>query len=165
MLFEDTYNTQKMIKNFTIYFLIFLTTSCALKKKPEFIKVDNIQLIEANSKHITLGADALFNNPNVVSGRLNTDGVSVFINDVAFGFISAEEFKVPAKDNFNIPLQIQIKTNELLGKDPNGFLNGLLNSILNRNLKVTYKGVIQFKALGFTYKYPISKTETIKVKL
>ena len=153
------------MKKFTILLLIVLTSSCSVNQKPEFIKVDNIKLIEANSKYITLGADALFNNPNVVSGRLNTDGVSVFINDVAFGFISAEEFKVPAKDNFTIPLQIQIKTNELLGKDPNGFLSGLLNSVLNRNLKVTYKGIIQFKALGFNHKYPIDTTETINIKL
>ena len=154
-----------MIKKFTILLLVVLTSGCSVKQKPAFIKVGNIQLIEANSRHITLGADALFNNPNVVSGRLNTEGVSVFINDVAFGFISAEEFKVPAKDNFTIPLEIQIKTNELLGKDPNGFLSGLLNSVLNRNLKVTYKGVIQFKALGFNYNYPIDTTETINIKL
>ncbi|MDC1259145.1 hypothetical protein N8091_00230 [Flavobacteriaceae bacterium] len=154
-----------MIKNFTILLLLGLTTSCAMKQKPEFIKVDNIKLIEANSKQITLSANAVFNNPNSVGGRLNTEGVNVFVNDVAFGFISAEEFKVPAKDNFTVPLQIEIKTKELLGKDPNGFLSGLLNSVLNRNLKVTYKGVIQFKALGFTYSYPIDKTETVNIKL
>ncbi|MDC1472213.1 hypothetical protein N8354_03625 [Flavobacteriaceae bacterium] len=64
-----------------------------------------------------------------------------------------------------MPLQIVIKTKELLGKDPNGFLSGLLNSVLNKNLKVKYKGVIEFKALGFTYKYPIDKTETVNIKL
>ena len=165
MWFEDTYNTQKMMKKFTILLLLFLTISCTLKQKPEFIKVDNIQLVEANSKQITLSADALFNNPNSVGGRLNTEGVNVFVNDVSFGFISAEEFKVPAKDNFTIPLQIDINTKELLGKDPNGFLSGLLNSVLNRSLKVTYKGIIQFKALGFNYKYPIDKTETVKINL
>jgi hypothetical protein len=30
---------------------------------------------------------------------------------------------------------------------------------------VTYKGGIQFKALGFTYSYPIDKTETVNIKL
>ncbi|MDG1041469.1 MAG: hypothetical protein P8O96_01315, partial [Flavobacteriaceae bacterium] len=63
-----------MIKNFTILLLLALTTSCAMKQKPEFIKVDNIKLIEANSKQITLSANAVFNNPNSVGGRLNTEG-------------------------------------------------------------------------------------------
>jgi hypothetical protein len=154
-----------MIKNFTILLLLAFTTRCTLKQKPEFIKVDAIQLVDANSRQITLSANAVFNNPNSVGGRLNTEGVSVLVNGVDFGFISAEEFKVPAKDKFTVPLQIVIKTKELLGKDPNGFLSGLLNSVLNKNLKVKYKGVIEFKALGFTYKYPIDKTETVNIKL
>ena len=154
-----------MIKKFTILLLILLTTSCAVKKKPEFIKIDGIELVGANSRTLTLKAEALFNNPNVVGGRLNTEGVNVFVNDMIMGIVSAEEFKVPAKDNFKVPLLININTKDLLGKDPNGFLSGLLNSVLNKNLKVTYKGVIQFKALGFSYKYPIDKTETVKIKL
>ena len=154
-----------MKKKFTILLLILLTTSCAVKKKPEFIKIDGIELVEANSRTLTLKAEALFNNPNVVGGRLNTEGVNVFVNDMLMGIVSAEEFKVPAKNSFKIPLQIKINTKDLLSKDPNGFLSGLLNSVLNKNLKVTYKGVIQFKALGFSYKYPIDKTETVKIKL
>ena len=154
-----------MIKKFTILLLILLTTSCAVKKKPEFIKIDGIELVGANSRTLTLKAEALFNNPNVVGGRLNTEGVNVFVNDMLMGVVSAEEFKVPAKNSFKVPLQIKINTKDLLSKDPNGFLSGLLNSVLNKNLKVTYKGVIQFKALGFSYKYPIDKTETVKIKL
>jgi hypothetical protein len=154
-----------MMKKFTILLLILLTTSCAVKKKPEFIKIDGIELLEANSRTLTLKAEALFNNPNVVGGRLNTEGVNVFVNDMLMGVVSAEEFKVPAKNSFKVPLQIKINTKDLLSKDPNGFLSGLLNSVLNKNLKVTYKGVIQFKALGFSYKYPIDKTETVKIKL
>ena len=153
------------MKKFTILLLILLTTSCAIKKKPEFIKIDGIELVEANSRTLTLKAEALFNNPNVVGGRLNTEGVNVFVNDMLMGVVSAEEFKVPAKNSFKVPLQIKINTKDLLSKDPNGFLSGLLNSVLNKNLKVTYKGVIQFKALGFSYKYPIDKTETDKIKL
>ena len=153
------------MKKFTILALIFLTTSCAIKQKPVFIKIDGIQLVEANSKTLTLSADALFNNPNAVGGRLNTEGVTVFVNDILMGVVRAEEFKVPAKDDFRVPLQIEVNTKDLLNKDPNGLLGGLLNSVLNRTLKVKYEGVIQFKTLSFTYTYPINKTETIKIKL
>ena len=154
-----------MIKKFTILLLIVLTTSCAIKQKPEFIKIDGIQLVDANSKTLTLKADALFNNPNDVGGRLNTEGVTVYVNDILIGVVSAEEFKVPAKKDFRVPLQIEVNTKDLLNKDPNGFLGGLLNSVLNRTLKVKYEGVIQFKAFNFSYKYPINKTETINIKL
>ena len=153
------------MKKFTLLIFIIVSTSCAVKQKPTFIKVDNIKLITANSTKITVSADALFNNPNVIGGRLNTDGVQVYVNDISFGRIETEEFKVPANDDFTVPLKIQIKTKDLLDKDSKGFLNGLLNSVLNRSLKVRYEGTIQFKALGINHSYPINKTETIKIKL
>ena len=81
------------------------------------------------------------------------------------GSIRAEEFKVPAKDTFKVPLQIEIDPIKLLNKDPDGFLGGLLNSVIKRSLNVKYEGIINFKVMGFTYKYPISKTEIIKIKL
>ena len=153
------------MKKFTLLLFIIASTSCAVKQKPTFIKVDNIKLITANSTKITVSADALFNNPNVIGGRLNTEGVQVYVNNISFGRIETEEFKVPANDDFTVPLKIQIKTKDLLDKDSKGFLNGLLNSVLNRSLKVRYEGTIQFKALGINHSYPINKTETIKIKL
>jgi len=154
-----------MIKKFTLLLLIVLMTACTIKQKPEFIKIDGIQLVDANSKTLTLKAEALFNNPNDVGGRLNTEGVNVFVNDILMGVVRAEEFKVPANKDFRVPLQIEVNTKDLLKKDQNGFLGGLLNSVLNRTLKVKYEGVIQFKAFSFSYSYPINKTETINIKL
>ncbi len=154
-----------MIKKLTILLLIMLTTSCSVKEKPIFIKVDDIKLVESNSRNLTLTANALFNNPNDIGGLLNTEGVNVYVNDILMGFVSAEEFKVPANENFKVPLQIDIDPKKLFDKNLNGFLGGLLNSVMNQSLTVKYEGVINFKTFGFTYKYPISKTEAIKIKL
>ena len=154
-----------MIKKLTILLLIMLTISCSVKEKPIFIKVDDIKLLESNSRNLTLTANALFNNPNDIGGLLNTEGVNVYVNDILMGFVSAEEFKVPANENFKVPLQIDIDPKKLFDKNLNGFLGGLLNSVMNQSLTVKYEGVINFKTFGFTYKYPISKTEAIKIKL
>ena len=153
------------MKKVTLLLFIIASTSCGVKQKPTFIKVDNIKLITASSTKVILSANALFNNPNLIGGRFNTDGVQVYVNDISFGRIETEEFKVPADDNFTIPLKIQINTKDLFDKDPNGFLNGLLKSVLNRTLKVRYEGTIQFNALGINHSYLINKTETIKIKL
>lgn len=154
-----------MTRKYTLLLLIITVVGCAVKQKPTFIKVDGIKIININSNTISLYAEALFNNPNVVGGYINTEGVKVAVNGIPFGVVSTEKFKIPAKDNFKVPLKIEINTKELLDKDPNGFLNGLLNSVLNRSIKVQYEGVIQFKALGIRYSYPINKTETLKIKL
>ena len=154
-----------MIKKLTLLLFIIASTSCGIKQKPKFIKVDSIKLINANLTKITLSANALFNNPNLIGGRLNPAGVLVYVNDISFGKIETEDFKVPANDNFTVPLKIELKTKDLLNKDPNGFLNGLLNSVLNRSLKVRYEGEIQFKSFGINHSYLINKTETVKIKL
>jgi hypothetical protein len=154
-----------MMKKVTLLLFIIASTSCGIKQKPKFIKVDNIKFITASSTKVILSANALFNNPNLIGGRLNTDGVQVYVNDISFGKIETEKFKVPAAADFTIPLKIQINTKDLFDKDPNGFLNGLLKSVLNRTLKVRYEGTIQFKALGINHSYLINKTETIKIKL
>ena len=151
-----------MMKKITILLLIMLTTGCSVKEKPIFIKVDAIKLLESNSRKITLTADALFKNPNDIGGHLNTEGVNVYVNDILMGFVSAEEFKVPANKDFRVPLQIDIDPKKLFDKNPDGFLGGLLNSVINQSLSVKYEGVINFKTFGFTYKYPISKNRSYK---
>ena len=65
-----------MMKKFTLLLFIIASTSCAVKQKPTFIKVDNIKLITANSTKITVSADALFNNPNVIGGRQTWPNIS-----------------------------------------------------------------------------------------
>lgn len=154
-----------MIKKLTLLLIIAVHTSCGVKQKPTLIKVDSIKLITANPTKIILSANALFNNPNLIGGRFITNGVKLYINDISFGKIETEEFKVPANDNFTVPLKIQIKTKDIFNRDSGGLLNSLLSSVLNSSLNVRYKGEILFKAFGINHSYTINKTETVKIKL
>lgn len=150
---------QKFIILSTI-FVLFL--GCSTKEKPEFLRVENIQVLESTSENILLSADAYFNNPNAIGGHLQSDGIKVIINDKEMATVSSEAFKVPAKKDFSIPLQAEIPTDRVL--DINN-LGGLLNSLLNKSLKVQYVGEIKYKVLGFSHTYTIDKTEHIKIKL
>ena len=71
-------NLKRLIILSTIM-MVFL--SCAVKEKPEFIKVENIKVLESTSTYVTLTADALFLNPNDIGGELKTDGIKVLVND------------------------------------------------------------------------------------
>ena len=154
-----------MIKKLTLLLIIAVSISCGVKQKPTLIKVDSIKLITANPTKIILSANALFNNPNLIGGRLITNGITVYVNDISFGKIETEEFKVPANDNFTVPLKIQIKTKDIFNKDSSGLLNSLLSSVVNRSLNVRYKGEILFKAFGINHSYIIKKIETVKIKI
>lgn len=151
----------KNILYFSILFL--LITSCAIKKKPVFIKVDNVKIISIASDTIRLKAEAFFKNPNDVGGKISTDEIKVIINGAEVAQVSSEEFKVPARKDFVIPLKVVIPAKRVYENNKNGIIGGLINSILNKSLKVQFKGDLKYKVLGFSNVYPIDKTEEIKL--
>lgn len=159
------------IHNKTLYFtrkllLILLFSSlfinCSIKEKPEFVSVKNIAVTDSNSQSITLKADALFKNPNAISGKLWTDKIKVFVNSNEMAIVLSEAFDVPSKAEFTIPLVAKIATKELIS-DKN--LSGLLSSLFSQKLEIQYKGDIEYKVFGFSHKYSLDKTETVKIKL
>ena len=147
--------------------LIILSTlvttfiSCSVKEKPQFLRVENIKVLESTSKTITLTADALFMNPNAIGGELKTDEIKVFVNDNEMATVSTESFKVPAQKEFSIPLKANVPTDSLFSDKS---LSSLLGSIFSKKIKVQYKGDIKYKVLGFSHTYAVDKTEDVKIK-
>ncbi|MEY8848727.1 LEA type 2 family protein [Psychroserpens sp. XS_ASV72] len=147
--------------------LIILSTllvtflSCSVKEKPEFLFVENINVIETSRNTITVSADAYFKNPNDIGGELQTDEIKVFVNGNEMAQVSAERFEVPAKKEFSIPLKAKIPTDSLLSDKS---LTALLGSLLSKKIKVQYKGDIKYKVFGFSHSYSIDKTEDLKIK-
>ena len=136
--------------------------SCSIKEKPEFLRVENIEVVDSNSEFIVLTADAFFNNPNSVGGKLETEGITITANGIEVATVSSKAFDVPAKKEFSIPLSANIPTEKLLNLNN---LSGLLSSMLNKSMKVQYKGVIKYKVFGFSHKYDVDEIEDVKIKL
>ncbi len=148
--------------------LIILSTicvmfnSCSVREKPEFINIENIQVVKSTSKYITLTADAFFINPNDIGGKLKTDGINVLINDRQLASVSTQSFEVPAKQEFSIPLKVDIPTDSIFS---NKNLGGLIGSLFSKRIKVQYQGDIIYQVFGFSYAYKVDLTEQIKIKL
>lgn len=136
--------------------------SCKVKETPEFLRVENIQVTDSNSKFVVLTANAFFNNPNSVGGTLETEGIIITVNDIEVATVSSKAFDVPAKKEFSIPLTANIPTKKILNLNN---LSGILNSVLNKSMKVHYKGEIKYKILGFSHKYLVDETEDVKIKI
>jgi len=152
----------KKLLYFTL--LIVLISSCSVNEQPVFVKVDNVKVSSFSGDTIRLKAEAFFTNPNDVGGKISTDEIKVIVNGAEVAQVSSEEFKVPARQEFAIPLKVVIPTKKVFANNKNGILGGLLNSVLNNNVKVQFKGDIKYKVLGFSHTYAIDKTEEIKLK-
>ena len=151
------------MSRFTFILLIFiLIYNCTVSEQPEFIGLKNIKVLNSNIKNITLSADALFMNPNNVGGTLKTDNLKVYINDSEVATFISEEFKVPSKKDFKIPLTVAISTDRFIDKKN---LGGLLSSLISQNLEVQYKGEIKYKVLGYSSTYKVDEIQNVKIKL
>lgn len=136
--------------------------NCKVNEKPLFVNVENIKVEESTSKYIIMSADALFMNPNDIGGALKTDEIKIYVNDNEVGYVSSKSFKVPAKEEFTIPLKATIPVDSLIsGKS----IGGLIGSLFSKTMKVQYKGDIVYKTLGFSYTYGVDETEDVKIKL
>ncbi|MEP3836678.1 MAG: LEA type 2 family protein [Algibacter sp.] len=150
------------MKNLIILSTIcLLFMNCSVSEKPQFIGLENIQISESTSKHITFTAQAKFINPNDIGGELQTDEIKVFINNNEMASVSADHFEVPPKNEFSIPLKTKVPTDSIFS-DKN--LSGLLGSLFSKKVKIQYKGEIKYKVLGFSHYYKVDKTEDVKIK-
>lgn len=158
ILKSKKHKIKRLIILSTISSLFF---NCTVKEKPQFINVGNIKVSESTSKNITLHADAYFLNPNDIGGELKTDEIKIYVNDNEMASVSTKNFNVPAKKEFSIPLKANIPTDSIFS---NKNLSGLIGSLFSKKIKVQYKGDIIYKVFGFSYRYHLDQTETIKIK-
>jgi len=148
-----------------LYLLVFLvSTSCKLTEKPEFVRVDKIDVVKADLNMVALKANAVFMNHNHLGGSLRTDNIDVYVDNHLIAKVSAEEFKVPAKDEFVVPLAVNFETEKLLNNENNGLLGALVKQFLNQKVMVQFKGELTYKVAGFNASYPIDHMEEIQIK-
>jgi hypothetical protein len=147
-----------------LYFtlLILLISSCSVNKQPTFIKVDNVKVSSFSGDTIRLKAEAFFTNPNDVGGKISTDEIKVIVNGAEVAHVSSKEFKVPAREEFVIPLVVVIPAKKVFENNKNGILGGLLNSFLKKSIKVQFKGDIKYKVFGYSSVYPVDQIQEIK---
>ena len=154
------------MKNSLYFILLFLAfTSCSLTKQPVFVKVDRVKVMHFSSDTLRLKAVAFFENPNNVGGKISTDQMKVILNGVEVAEVFSNEFRVPAKKTFQIPLHANIPTKDVLKGFKNGLLSSLINAVLAKKITIRIKGNLQYDVFGFKKKFFVDKTEEIKIKL
>jgi len=153
------------MKNFLILLTILLGVgSCTFTKKPKFKYVDKVEVKNIGLKNVTLKADAVFDNPNDLKGKLSTDSIQVFIDNIHVGAILAKEFKVPSKSEFAIPLEGTFSLSKIYNNNKNSILGSVLKAIQTDSITIQYKGVIRYHLGSFSYPYKIDKQQKISLR-
>lgn len=152
-----------MLKRILFISLFFTQVfNCTVTEQPKFVGLENIKVVKTTMQSITLSANALFINPNDVGGVLKTDNLKVYINNSEVASVVTDQFDVPSKEKFKIPLIVAVATDSLIDKKS---LSGLLGSLISQRLKVQYKGTLVYKVLGYSSTYAVDETQQLKIKL
>lgn len=141
------------------------SVACKYQEKPKFIRVDRIELGNVSIKEIDFEADAVFTNSNHIGGKLVTENIDVFVDEILVGNLRTKEFKVPARDTFMIPLQGKIATDKIIQKKGQSLLNNILSIVSAKKVKVRFEGDILFKKGPFSYTYKVNQTNELDIKL
>jgi len=146
-----------------LLFVFLLIQSCTVNETPEFIKVSNVGITDYSAETITITSDLVFHNPNSVGGVLQVNKMKVWVNDIDLGTVNSEDFKVPAKEEFSVPIVFEIPYNKIF-KDRENIVLNVLNALKKQSIEVNYKGNITYKLSAFSYDYPIDYTEVVELK-
>lgn len=153
-----------MRKIILLLVILFLTVSCKLTEKPEFVRINTVDVVHADFNTVTLKADAVFMNSNHLGGNLRTDNIEVFVDEHLVANVSSEEFKVPSQDEFIVPLLVNFDSSKLIDEKNNALLGSLLKQFLNKKIIVRFKGALTYEVVGFSASYPIDHVQEVQIK-
>jgi len=128
---------KELIKISLFFTFALVILSCTVKEAPEFIGVSNIKILESTETYITIKGEALFKNPNDIGGELKADGIKVYVNGNEMATVSSDSFDVPAKQEFTIPLKVNVPTDSIFS---NKNIGGLIGSLFSKKIEVKYQG-------------------------
>lgn len=150
------------IKFILFGFLFLLLTSCAINKKPEFVKVDTIELLNFSKDTVSLKGGVVFRNPNSVGGKIHLNRIQTEINGVAIGYLESSMIDVPAKKEFTVPFIVKVAYDKIFDSK-GGLLGTLFSTFIKKEIEINLDGTAKFQRWFIKKEYPIKYHKTVKI--
>lgn len=153
------------MKNYILLLLVVVVglVSCNTEAmKPEFQRVDNIEVLDLTKNNVSVTAGLTFLNPNPISIDLNTIDLEVYINDVKVGDVNqAEKITMTKKSEFTVPMTINFKPADLFKKNLQGAMQVAAMFIEEQKFDIVFKGSSEFGVKGINIEIPVDYTDEI----
>ncbi len=135
---------------FTIVLAFFLT-SCHEPKALEFKEFKNLTLDKLSFAGAAMNVDLVYYNPNNFGLQLSRTDLDIFIDGTFLGHSSQDiQVAVPKRDNFTIPLKLDLDVKNILK-------NGI-TSFLNKSVSVKVVGSVKVGKAGIYKSIPVDYT-------
>ncbi|PCJ66328.1 MAG: hypothetical protein COA58_06010 [Bacteroidetes bacterium] len=149
----------------TLVIVVFTNGCNSGPKSPDFIRLENVKISSANINKIVLKGDAIFNNPNPISGKLTSTNIHIKVNNVDITEIKQNiSITVPKNSDFTVPVDFSFSPKKLTSENE-GFLKNVISSFLKKELAVSYEGTVTVEVLGIAFEVPIDYSEKVNLGL
>ena len=146
-------------RKFFMPLILALTVLAGCQRPSEDIVLRQVRDVVADAtSDPTLKAEAVFYNPNSISGKLKHIDVEIFVNGKKAGVVKKDyKIKIPAKGEFTVPLEVQLNMKEL------GLMDTILGMIGGKKFDVEYIGKLKLNYRGIPIKVPVKHKDQIRV--
>lgn len=139
-----------------------ITIACSGPQKPEIKRIENIKVVSFTNNMITVEANVILHNPNPISLELTGANIDVSVNDMDAAKVEElTKTKVEANSEGKIPLTVNFPPDKVLKLNN---LGDLFNMVAKKKAKIAYKGELDVKVMGMTFKVPVEKEEEVALK-
>lgn len=152
-----------MKKIFSCLLLVFVLCGCDIKKDVEFQRVKDVSVIEKSRKSITFLINLEFHNPNIVGGTFKAKDLEFFINDLALSQMQSDDFDVPAKENFIMPIKAKLDESTFKNR-PLKLITTIVDLAISKEVNVSVKGNLDYTIVGYSDDYFIDYSQKIDLK-
>lgn len=137
--------------------MVFLIQGCQKPDQDIILKQVRDVVADASSEP-TLKAEAVFFNPNKITGKLKNIEVDIFVNGKKAGNVNkAYKIKIPANGEFTVPLEVKLNMKEI------GTLDAILGMIGGKKFDIKYVGKLNLSYHGVPVRVPIDHKSQIRV--
>lgn len=152
------------MRNIIILISFFVAiVGCSAPKTPEFKKVKNARVTNANGKIYTISADAVYHNPNSIGGTLTGMEMDISVDDIEITHLSqTKSAVVQPETDFIVPITFDVDIQKVIGENT-GFLKGMLDKLLKDEVEINYKGHLNVEFLNAEFKVPVEYTEAMSL--
>jgi LEA14-like dessication related protein len=133
-----------------VLFFIFLP-SCQKPKDLVFKEFKNLKVDQLSFSGAALNVDLVYYNPNNFGLQLSRTDLDIFVDSTFLGHSTQNiQVAVPRRDNFTIPLKVDLDVKNLLK-------NGV-TSLFNKDVKVRVLGSVKLGKAGVYKTFPVDYT-------
>ena len=138
--------------------------ACSKPEPPVFLRMENVEVLDIRKSRVYVTANAVFNNPNPISGNLVGTDLKVIVNEVDMGTVGLDTTTViPVKSDFLVPINVDFPVNKVF-ENQKGLLKGVLNALIDKKAKVQFKGTITLDFLKVQFDVPVDDEGELVIK-